>query len=183
MRYCLILNYLKEFNLNPEQKFLLENLYKGFIRNGANLNQQDQDTLKVLNKKLSVLTVKFSQNVLAETNNYVMYVNKEYLTGIGLIPQILPRYRSTYFLHIAGGYDSGYYSYIWAAVYDNDAFEAFKEKGIFDKSVAESYRKNILEKNGTMDAMQMYLNFRGRAAVIEPLLRNRGLLQNTELKN
>jgi peptidyl-dipeptidase Dcp len=113
----------------------------------------------------------------------VQKFEKEYLTGIGLIPQILPRYRSTYFLHIAGGYDSGYYSYIWAAVYDNDAFEAFKEKGIFDKSVAESYRKNILEKNGTMDAMQMYLNFRGRAAVIEPLLRNRGLLQDTGVKN
>jgi peptidyl-dipeptidase Dcp len=72
----------KKFRLNPEQKFLLENLYKGFVRNGANLNKQDQDTLKVLNQKLSVLTVKFSQNVLAETNNYLMYVNKEDLTGL-----------------------------------------------------------------------------------------------------
>ncbi|MBE3085959.1 MAG: peptidase M3, partial [Bacteroidetes bacterium] len=71
-----------KFKLNPEQKFLLENLYKGFVRNGANLNKQDQDTLKVLNQKLSVLTVKFSQNVLAETNNYLMYVNKEDLTGL-----------------------------------------------------------------------------------------------------
>jgi len=71
-----------EFKLNPEQKFLLENLYKGFVRNGANLNKQDQDTLKVLNQKLSVLTVKFSQNVLSETNNYLMYVNKEDLTGL-----------------------------------------------------------------------------------------------------
>jgi peptidyl-dipeptidase Dcp len=106
----------------------------------------------------------------------------EYLNSIGLIPEIVSRYRSTYFLHIAGGYDSGYYSYIWAAVYDNDAFEAFREKGIFDKTVAASYRKNILEKNGTMDAMQMYLNFRGHDAAIEPLLKNRGLMQSLPVK-
>ena len=101
---------------------------------------------------------------------------KDYLKKIGLIPEIVSRYRSTYFLHIAGGYDSGYYSYIWAAVLDNDAFDAFKEKGIFDQPTATSYRKNILEKNGTMDAMQMYLNFRGREPGIEPLLKKRGLL-------
>ena len=113
----------------------------------------------------------------------VQNFEKDYFSRIGLIPEIISRYRSTYFLHIAGGYDSGYYGYIWAAVYDNDAFEAFKEKGIFDKSVAASYRKNILEKNGTMDAMQMYLNFRGRDASIEPLLKNRGLKQEKENKN
>jgi peptidyl-dipeptidase Dcp len=102
---------------------------------------------------------------------------KEYFNSIGLIPEIVSRYRSTYFLHIAGGYDSGYYSYIWAAVLDNDAFEAFKEKGIFNQDVASSYRKNILERNGAMDAKQMYVNFRGREADIEPLLRNKGLIQ------
>jgi len=112
----------------------------------------------------------------------VQSFEKEYLTGIGLIPEIISRYRSTYFLHIAGGYDSGYYSYIWAAVLDNDAFEAFKEKGIFDQTVASSLRKNILEKNGTMDAATMYLNFRGREAEIEPLLKNRGLLQQPSEK-
>jgi peptidyl-dipeptidase Dcp len=79
-------------------------------------------------------------------------------------------------MHIIDEYDSGYYSYTWAAVLDNDAFEAFKEKGIFDRSVASSYRKNILEKNGTMDAMQMYVDFRGREPQIEPLLRNTGLI-------
>ena len=72
----------EQFNLDPEQKFLLENIYKGFVRNGANLNKKDQDTLKVLNQKLSVLTVKFSQNVLAETNKYAMYVSKEELKGL-----------------------------------------------------------------------------------------------------
>jgi len=107
----------------------------------------------------------------------VQSFEKNYFNQIGLIPEIISRYRSTYFLHITGGYDSGYYSYIWAAVLDNDAFEAFKEKGIFDKSVADSYRKNILEKDGTMDPMQMFVNFRGRKPVIEPLLKNRGLMQ------
>jgi peptidyl-dipeptidase Dcp len=61
-------------------------------------------------------------------------------------------------------------------VLDNDAFEAFKEKGIFDHATAESFRRNILEKLGIMDPMQMYVNFRGREPVIEPLLRNKGLL-------
>lgn len=69
-------------------------------------------------------------------------------------------------------------SLAWAAVLDNDAFEAFKEKGIFDTTVATSYRKNILEKNGTMDAMKMFVNFRGREPIIEPLLKNRGLIKD-----
>jgi peptidyl-dipeptidase Dcp len=100
----------------------------------------------------------------------------DYLKKTGLIPEIMPRYRSTYFIHMTQGYDAGYYSYIWAAVLDNDAYEAFREKGILDRTTAESYRKNILEKNGTMDAMEMFVNFRGRQPVIEPLLRSRGLI-------
>jgi peptidyl-dipeptidase Dcp len=106
----------------------------------------------------------------------VQKFEKEYLTKIGLIPEIISRYRSTYFLHIMDGYDAGYYSYTWAAVLDNDAFEAFKEKGIFDRATAESYRINILAKNGIMDPMQMYVNFRGHEPSIEPLLKNRGLI-------
>ena len=112
----------------------------------------------------------------APVNIDIQSFEKDYFKKIGLIPEIVSRYRSTYFLHIIDGYDAGYYCYTWAAVLDNDAFEAFKEKGIFDKSVAESYRKNILEKNGIMDAMQMYVNFRGREPEIEPLLKNRGLI-------
>ncbi len=112
----------------------------------------------------------------APVNIDIQTFEKDYFKKIGLIPEIVSRYRSTYFLHIIDGYDAGYYSYTWAAVLDNDAFEAFKEKGIFDQSVAQSYRRNILEKNGIMDAMQMYINFRGREPQIEPLLRNRGLI-------
>jgi len=106
----------------------------------------------------------------------VQSFEKDFFNKIGLIPEIVSRYRSTYFLHIIDGYDSGYYSYTWAAVLDNDAFEAFREKGVFDRATAESFRRNILEKDGTMDAMQMYVNFRGREPQIEPLLKNRGLV-------
>jgi peptidyl-dipeptidase Dcp len=101
---------------------------------------------------------------------------KDYFAKIGLIPQMDSRYRSTYFGHITGGYDAGYYGYIWAAVLDNDAFDAFKEKGIFDKETATSFRKNVLEKDGSEDPTKMYVNFRGREAKIEPLLKSRGLL-------
>jgi len=112
----------------------------------------------------------------APVNIDVQSFEKDYFTKIGLIPEIVSRYRTTYFAHIADGYDAGYYCYKWAAVLDNDVFETFKEKGIFDQATAQSYRKNILEKNGTMDAMQMFVNFRGREPEIEPLLKNTGLL-------
>ncbi len=102
---------------------------------------------------------------------------KKILDSLGLIPQIISRYRSTYFNHIfSGGYSSGYYSYIWSEVLDSDAFQAFKEKGIFDKQTSESFRKNILEKGFTDDPMQLYKNFRGKEPSIEPLLIKRGLL-------
>lgn len=100
---------------------------------------------------------------------------KETMKKIGLIPEIEPRYRSTYFLHMIDGYDAGYYVYTWAAVLDHDAFEAFNENGLFDQAIATSFRKNVLEKMGIMDAEKMYLNFRGHEPEIEPLLRNRGL--------
>jgi peptidyl-dipeptidase Dcp len=130
----------------------------------------------------SLLDMKY-HSLEAPVNIDIQSFEKEYFKKIGLIPEIVSRYRSTYFNHIVGGYDSGYYCYTWAAVLDNDAFEAFKEKGIFDKTVAASYRRNILEKNGTMDAMQMFVNFRGRKPIIGPLLKNRGLLQDVAEKN
>lgn len=94
---------------------------------------------------------------------------------IGLIPEIISRYRSTYFRHIVGGYSSGYYSYLWSEVLDADTFEAFKERGIFDRKTGESFRDNILSRGGTEDAMQMYIDFRGRKPEITPLLKRRGL--------
>jgi len=102
---------------------------------------------------------------------------EESMKRIGLIPEIVVRYRSPYFLHIfSGGYSAGYYSYIWAEVLDADAFEAFKEKGLFDKETAQSFRKNILEKGGTEDPMVLYKRFRGAEPKVEPLLKRRGLI-------
>ena len=98
---------------------------------------------------------------------------QDYLDSIGLIPEILPRYRTTYFAHIMGWYAAGYYSYIWSGVLDNDAFEAFEEAGLYDQDTANRFRKEILEKNGAADYMEMYRNFRGREPRIEPLLKNR----------
>lgn len=99
---------------------------------------------------------------------------------IGLIDEIIPRYRSTYFNHIfSGGYSSGYYSYIWSGVLDSDAFEAFKKNGIFDQKTAKSLRTNILERGRSDDPMTLYVRFRGAEPSIEPLLRKRGLLQET----
>ena len=112
----------------------------------------------------------------SETEVNVPQFERKTMDEIGLIPEIEPRYRSTYFLHIVGGYASGYYSYDWAAVLDHDAYEAFREKGIFDRETAQSFRENILEKNGTMDAMEMYVNFRGREPERTPFLRNLGFL-------
>lgn len=101
---------------------------------------------------------------------------KKVMDDIGLIKEIVPRYRTTYFNHIfSGGYSAGYYAYLWAAVLDCDAYEAFKEKGIFDKATALSFRKNILERLGTEDPMAQYVRFRGAEPGIGPLLRNRGL--------
>lgn len=95
---------------------------------------------------------------------------------IGLIDEIIPRYRSTYFSHIfSGGYSSGYYSYIWAEVLDKDAFNAFLETSLFDQATALSFRQNILEKGGSVEEMEMYMNFRGKEPTIEPLLKGRGL--------
>ncbi|MGZ5439007.1 MAG: M3 family metallopeptidase [Candidatus Aminicenantales bacterium] len=101
---------------------------------------------------------------------------KEAMDRLGLIPAIVPRYRSTYFSHIfSGGYSAGYYAYIWSEVLDSDAYEAFKEKGIFDRGTADSFRKNILEPFGTEDMMTQYVRFRGAEPKIDALLRNRGL--------
>lgn len=97
------------------------------------------------------------------------------LRKYGLIPEIVVRYRSTYFAHIfSGGYSAGYYSYLWSEVLDADAFQAFKETSLFDQSTANSFRENILSKGGTDDPMNMYINFRGREPRIEPLLRRKG---------
>jgi peptidyl-dipeptidase Dcp len=99
---------------------------------------------------------------------------KASMDRIGLIPEIVVRYRSTYFTHITGGYSAGYYSYIWSEVLDADAFAAFQETSLFDQETAASFRANILERRGAEDPEELYLRFRGRGPSVEPLLKRKG---------
>ena len=95
---------------------------------------------------------------------------------MGLIDEIIPRYRTTYFAHIfSGGYSAGYYSYLWAEVLDKDAFELFMEKGIFDSETAMSFRRNVLEMGGSDEPMDLYRRFRGADPDPAALARARGL--------
>jgi len=116
-------------------------------------------------------------HVIADTvKRDVPQFEKESILKMGLIQQIWPRYLSTNFIHIATwGYESGYYSYLWSAVLDSDAFESFMENGLFDKATAESFRKNILAKGGSEDPMEQYIKFKGRKPTVDALLKKRGL--------
>ena len=98
----------------------------------------------------------------------------EAMSKLGLIEEIIPRYRSTYFAHIfSGGYSSGYYSYIWSEVLDADTFQAFKDAGsIFDQETAKRYRK-MLSMGGSKPGMELYMDFRGQEPEIEPLLKKK----------
>jgi peptidyl-dipeptidase Dcp len=96
---------------------------------------------------------------------------------IGLIEEIIPRYRSTYFSHIfSGGYSAGYYAYLWAEVLDADAFQAFEENGVFDKETAKLFRDNILSRGNSDDPMTLYRKFRGADPDPKYLLQNRGFI-------
>ena len=97
---------------------------------------------------------------------------------MGLIDEIIPRYRSTYFNHIFNsGYSAGYYAYLWSEMLEKDAFELFRQKGIFDEATAKSFKENILEKGSSDDLMKLYRQFRGQDPSIKPMLQARGLLQ------
>ncbi len=116
-------------------------------------------------------------HMITEAKDFdVVNFEKESMEKVNLIKEIIPRYRSTYFAHITGGYATGYYSYIWAEVLDADAFEAFKETSLYDQNTAASFRKNILEKGGTEDQEELYKRFRGAEPKIEPMLKSRGFL-------
>ncbi len=100
-----------------------------------------------------------------------------FLNSIGLIPEIISRYKSPYFQHIfTTGYDAGYYSYTWTAILDHDAFAAFVESGdLFNPVLAKKFR-HILESGNTIDPMKMYIEFRGQEPSVTPLLKDRGLI-------
>lgn len=110
-------------------------------------------------------------------NFNVMDFEQQKLNERGIPRQIFPRYRVTNFEHImGGGYTAGYYSYLWAEVYECDAYQAYKEAGnILDSSIAQRFRETIFAPGGIDDGMTMYRNFRGRDPKIDGLLENRGL--------
>ena len=105
---------------------------------------------------------------------------KKVLEEYGLIPEIEPRYRSNYFSHIfAGGYSAGYYAYLWSEILDADGFMAFKEAGdIFDPVLAKRLKENVYEAGELEEADELYRRFRGSDPSPEPLLRNRGFLED-----
>ena len=122
----------------------------------------------------SILDLKW--HMASEVPADVEAFEAEACKAMGLIDQIIPRYRSTYFAHIfSGGYSAGYYSYLWAEVLDKDAFELFMQKGIFDSETAMSFRHNVLEMGGSDEPMDLYRRFRGADPDAGALLRGRGL--------
>lgn len=95
--------------------------------------------------------------------------------GVAYEP-VPPRYRSTYFSHIVGGYAAGYYAYLWSEVLDADSVQWFKENGGLTRKNGDHFRDTLLSRGGSIDAMQLYRDFRGRDPSVQPLLERRGLL-------
>ena len=92
------------------------------------------------------------------------------------LPQVPPRYHTTYFAHIwDGGYSAGYYAYLWSEVLADDAFYWFKEHGGLTRANGHRFRELVLSKGGTQDVATTFRNFRGRDPIVEPLLEERGL--------
>lgn len=140
------------------------------------LNQKTFNQGFMTTELLAAAILDMNLHNLTDTQNLdILAYEKEVMDKLELIPEIAPRYRTTYFNHIIGGYAAGYYSYLWANVLDNDAFEAFKEHGIFDKKTADLFRNNVLEKGNSEDPMTLYKNFRGTEPQLEPMLKNRGM--------
>ena len=126
----------------------------------------------------SILDMKLHELGESDFENFdIAAFEDKVCADMGLISEIIPRYRTTYFNHIFNsGYSAGYYSYLWAEVLDKDAFEFFESKGIYNPEVADSFRANLLEKGGSEEPMTLYVRFRGQEPDPKALLRGRGLL-------
>ncbi len=125
----------------------------------------------------SILDMKYHELKAPAVIDDVVAFEKKAMDETGLISEIWPRYRSTYFAHIFdGGYQAGYYVYLWAAVLDADAFDYFKQSGnIFNPELAASFRKNCLAESGDDEGMVQYKKFRGQEPSIDALKKKRGL--------
>jgi peptidyl-dipeptidase Dcp len=139
----------------------------------SSLFNQGFETVEYLAASLLDLNYHTQDSLLIKVSDF----EKQSLERAGLIPEILPRYRSTYFSHVFdGGYAAGYYVYIWAAVLDADAFNAFKESGnIYNAELAAKFRKHCLAECGSDEGMTQYKKFRGQDPSVDPLLKRRGL--------
>ncbi len=145
------------------------------IKKIVDAKQFNQGFIKV--EYLAASFLDMDWHILTDTTEQdVVEFEKESMAKIGLIPEIESRYQSPNFGHIfsGGGYSSGYYGYIWAAVLDADAFQAFKETDLFNQELAASFRKNILSL-GSNDMMAQYIKFRGREPKVDALLKRTGL--------
>lgn len=143
------------------------------IKNSSKFNQGFKTVEYLAASFLDMKWHTLTDTTLQDVNKF----ENKTLNDLGLIPEIVPRYRSTYFNHIfSSEYSAGYYSYIWSEVLDADAFAAFVESGdVYNKELADRYKKYILSSGGTDDAMTLYKKFRGKEPSIEPLLERRGL--------
>lgn len=143
------------------------------IENSALFNQGFMTTELIA---ASILDMKYHELTEAQDLDVDAF-EKQQMDAIGLMPEILPRYRSTNFSHIFnGGYSAGYYAYTWAEVLDKDAFNYFKTSGdLFNPELAASFRKNCLQECGNDEGMVQYRKFRGQDPDYEPYLKARGL--------
>lgn len=125
----------------------------------------------------SILDMKWHELTLDELKDIdIAAFEAQTCKNMGMIDEIIPRYRTTYFNHIFNsGYSAGYYGYLWSEVLDKDAFEYFESKGIFNPEVAKSFRTAFLEKGGSEEPMALYESFRGAQPDPEALVRARGL--------
>ena len=148
------------------------------IEAAANFNQGFMTTELAA---ASILDMKWHELTSAEGLDPMAF-EKAACEEMGLIDEIIPRYRSTYFAHIfSGGYSAGYYSYLWAEVLDKDAFEAFKSsRDICDRELANSFRYDLLAQGGQRPGMEMYRTFRGADPDKTPMLKARGLWKEPE---
>ncbi len=126
----------------------------------------------ILDMKLHVLNSEQLEGIDLEK------FEKEVCDNMGLISEIIPRYKTTYFNHIFNsGYSAGYYGYLWSEVLDKDAFEFFEQQGIYNKSIADSFRATFLEKGGSEEPMVLYEKFRGAQPNPDAMLKARGLIK------
>jgi peptidyl-dipeptidase Dcp len=171
--WCMHPDVLKNYAFHYETK---EPIPDELIQKISNAGKFNQGFATVEYLAASYLDMYWHTLTATEEKDAAQF-EKEVLDKIGLIPEIISRYRSTYFNHIfSGGYSSGYYSYLWSEVLDADAFRAFVETGdVYDQETAEKYRKYILASGGSDDAMALYRQFRGKDPDFQYLLTKRGL--------